>query len=92
MGGKIFLLTRLSTRPLEFNVKCDPAKALELRERYESVKPGYHMNKKYWNTVVLDGTIPSQEVFEMIDHSFEEVLKGVKKNKPPKHTNPRKKP
>src|SRR5512135_1846111 len=91
VGGKIFLLMRLSTRPLEFNLKCDPVKALELRERYESVRPGYHMNKKYWNTVVLDGTIPSKEVFSMIDHSFEEVLKGVKKKTQRKHPKTRKK-
>ncbi len=76
--GKIFLLMRLSTRPLSFNVKCDPARAIDLRERYEAVHPGYHMNKKYWNTIVLDGTIPSKEVFAMIDHSFDEVLKGLK--------------
>ena len=91
VGGRIFLLMRLSTRPLEFNVKCDPVKALELRERYESVKPGYHMNKKYWNTVVLDGTIPSKEIFSMIDQSFEEVLKGVKKTKPRQRPTPGKK-
>ena len=82
---KIFLLMRLAVRPLSFNVKCDPAKAVELRERYEAVQPGYHMNKKYWNTVVLDGTIPAKEVFAMIDHSYDEVLRGVKKV--PRHKN-----
>jgi predicted DNA-binding protein (MmcQ/YjbR family) len=79
---KIFLLMRLSTRPLAFNVKCDPARAVELRERYQAVQPGYHMNKKYWNTVVLDGTVPSKEVLAMIDHSYDEVLKGLSKGKP----------
>ncbi len=88
---KIFLLTRLSVRPLQFNVKCDPAKAIELREQYESVQPGYHMNKKYWNTVVLDGTIPAKEVFAMIDHSYDEVLKGVKTVRPRKKVAKRKK-
>ncbi len=73
--GKIFVLTRLLARPLSINLKCDPAHAIELRERYESVLPGYHMNKKYWNTVVLDGRIPVKEVFAMIDHSYDEVLK-----------------
>ena len=79
--GKIFLLTRLAVRPLSINLKCDPVKALELREQHESVQPGYHMNKKHWNTVILDGTIPTKEVFSMIDHSYDEVLKGVTKPK-----------
>ena len=79
VDGKIFLLMRLMTRPLAINLKCDPQKAMELRERYESVLPGYHMNKKYWNTVVLDGRIPAKEIFAMIDHSYDEVVKGVKK-------------
>lgn len=76
--GKIFLLLRLMTRPLSINLKCDPARAMDLRERYESVQPGYHMNKKYWNTVVLDASIPTKEVFAMIDHSYDEVLKGAR--------------
>ncbi len=74
--GKIFVLTRLMARPLSINLKCDPAKAVEWREQYESVLPGYHMNKKYWNTVVLDGRIPAKEVFTMIDHSYDEVLRN----------------
>jgi predicted DNA-binding protein (MmcQ/YjbR family) len=74
--GKIFLLTRLMARPLAINLKCDPVKAMELRERYESIQPGYHMNKKHWNTVLLDGTVPSKEVFRMIDHSYELVRNG----------------
>jgi predicted DNA-binding protein (MmcQ/YjbR family) len=79
VDGKIFLLMRLMVRPLTINLKCDPVKAIELRDRYESVLPGYHMNKKYWNTVVLDGSIPSKEVLAMIDHSYDEVVKGTKK-------------
>lgn len=85
VDGKIFLLMRLMARPLAINLKCDPQKAIELRERYESVLPGYHMNKKYWNTVILDGRIPAREVIAMIDHSYDEVLKGAKK-KPIKRT------
>ena len=77
--GKIFLLTRLMVRPLTINLKCDPVKAIELRDRSESVLPGYHMNKKYWNTVVLDGSIPTKEILAMIDHSYDEVIKGTKK-------------
>ncbi|HEY6952678.1 MAG TPA: MmcQ/YjbR family DNA-binding protein [Bacteroidota bacterium] len=90
VGGKIFLLTRLLARPLSINLKCDPAKALELREQYESVSPGYHMNKKYWNTVVLDGKIPAKEIFAMIDHSYDEVVKGLRKSVPLKNVKRRK--
>lgn len=79
VDGKIFLLMQLMSRPLAINLKCDPERAMELRERFESVLPGYHMNKKYWNTVVLDGRVPSKEVLAMIDHSYDEVLKGIKK-------------
>jgi len=71
--GKIFLLANLDG-DLSINIKCDPALALELRERYSSVIPGYHMNKKHWNTVYIDGTIPDREVFSWIDHSYDLVL------------------
>ena len=79
VNTKIFLLMRLTVHPLTINLKCDPERAIELRERYSSVIPGYHMNKKYWNTVILDGKVPNKEVLAMIDHSHEEVLKGVPK-------------
>lgn len=52
--NKIFLLVSLDASPLQFNAKCDPDKAIELREQYDAIKPGYHMNKKHWNTVVID--------------------------------------
>jgi predicted DNA-binding protein (MmcQ/YjbR family) len=68
--GKIFALVNLDG-DLSINLKCDPALALELRERYSSVTPGYHMNKKHWNTIFLDGSIPDKEVFSWIDHSYE---------------------
>lgn len=90
--GKIFLLMRLSARPLSVNIKCDPVKAVELRERYESVVPGYHMNKKYWNTVVLDGKVPAKEVFAMIDHSYDEVVRGLKGSANKKPAKRRKQP
>jgi len=67
--GKIFALANLDGDP-SLNLKCDPAFALELRERYSSVKPGYHMNKKHWNTIELDGSIPDKEIFSWIDHSY----------------------
>jgi predicted DNA-binding protein (MmcQ/YjbR family) len=73
---KIFLLTGLNNSPLQFNVKCDPAKALELRETYpENILPGYHMNKKHWNTVVVDGGLPTKLLKEMIDDSYNLVAK-----------------
>jgi len=70
--GKIFVLANLDG-DLSLNLKCDPAMALELRERYSSVIPGYHMNKKHWNTVYLNGTIPDKEVLSWIDNSYKLV-------------------
>jgi len=70
--GKIFALVNLEG-DLSINLKCEPAFAIELRERYTSVTPGYHMNKKHWNTVQLDGSIPDKEIFSWIDHSYERV-------------------
>ena len=71
--GKIFLLLPLDTVPLRFNVKCDPERAVELREQYAAVLPGYHMNKKHWNTVVADGSISSQLLRNWIDDSYDLV-------------------
>ena len=62
------------------NLKCDPALALQLRKEHPSVKPGYHMNKQHWNTVAIDGSIPEKEVLKMIDHSYELVVRGLKKS------------
>ena len=70
--GKIFALVNLDG-DLSINLKCEPALAIELRERYSSVIPGYHMNKKHWNTVYLDGSVPDKEIFSWIDHSYERV-------------------
>ena len=75
VNGKLFILISTNAHPLNVNLKCDPERAIELRERHAAVVPGYHMNKKHWNTVTLDGTIPSREVFEMIDHSYDLVAK-----------------
>jgi predicted DNA-binding protein (MmcQ/YjbR family) len=68
---KIFLLAGLDSLPLQFNVKCDPDKAIELREEYpETVLPGYHMNKKHWNTIIVDGRLSVKKLKEMIDDSY----------------------
>lgn len=73
--GKIFLLVSLYSQPLQFNAKCDPEKAVEWREQYDCVQPGYHMNKKHWNTVSIDGSIPNRLLTEMIDDSYSLVKK-----------------
>jgi predicted DNA-binding protein (MmcQ/YjbR family) len=77
--NKIFLLASLEKVPLQINLKCEPEYAVELRERYDAVQPGFHMNKSHWNTVLIDGSIPNSELKEMIDHSYEQVVKGLKK-------------
>ncbi|MEP6613720.1 MAG: MmcQ/YjbR family DNA-binding protein [Mucilaginibacter sp.] len=76
--GKLFLLTSIS-QGTSFNVKCEPELAVELREKYTEVQPGYHMNKKMWNTVRLDGTLTKKQLHDMIDHSYNEVVKGLPK-------------
>lgn len=78
INGKIYLLTGLNSERLSFNVKCDPQKAIELREEYPTVLPGYHMNKKHWNTVIADGSVPDNRLKEWIDHSFD-LVAGTKK-------------
>ena len=72
-AGKIFALVNLDGE-LSINLKCDPALAIELRERYSSVQPGYHMNKIHWNTINLDGTVPDKLVFSWIDHSYDLII------------------
>lgn len=72
-GSKIFALVNLD-EDLSINLKCDPALTIELRERYPSVTPGYHMNKKHWNTVLLDGTVPDKEILSWVDHSYELIM------------------
>ncbi|MEO6730144.1 MAG: MmcQ/YjbR family DNA-binding protein [Ferruginibacter sp.] len=77
--GKVFLLMPLDTSPLQFNVKCDPEKALELRDRYpDCVLPGYHMNKKHWNTIIVDGTLSNKQLLEMVEDSYGLVSKAKK--------------
>jgi len=79
VGEKLFLLTSLSQGD-RFNVKCDPELAIELREQHAEVQPGYHMNKKHWNTVHTNGNLTRKEIFDMIDHSYDLVLKSLPKN------------
>jgi predicted DNA-binding protein (MmcQ/YjbR family) len=79
VGEKLFLLTGI-TLGNQFNVKCDPELAIELRERYSEVQPGYHMNKKHWNTVYTDGILTRKQLCDMIDHSYDLVFKSLPKN------------
>ena len=68
----------MDSERLQFNVKCDPDKAIELREEHACVLPGYHMNKKHWNTIVVDGSVPSKQLKEWIDWSYDLVRKKKK--------------
>src|SRR5467141_3926650 len=77
VGGKMFALAALDEVPATVNLKCAPDLALELRDRYEQVRPGYHMNKKHWNTVEIESGIPEAELRKMIDHSYDLVVKGL---------------
>jgi predicted DNA-binding protein (MmcQ/YjbR family) len=80
VGSKMFALAALDEVPAKVNLKCDPDLALELRDRYDQVRPGYHMNKKHWNTVEIDSGIPDAEVRQMIDHSYDLVAKSLPKS------------
>lgn len=74
--GKIFLLIALEDSPLRFNVKCDPDAAVELREEFpENILPGYHMNKKHWNTIVADGKLKEKLLLKMLEDSYRLVAK-----------------
>lgn len=80
VGGKMFALISLGKIPLQINLKCDPEKAIELREEFEDIQPGWHMNKKHWNTIFLGGNIRWNDLKDWIDHSYDEVVKGLKKS------------
>lgn len=78
-GGKIFLLISLE-KGNRFNVKCDPEWAIELREQHNEIVPGYHMNKKHWNTVYMDGQLKFSFILELITHSYELIIKNLPKS------------
>src|SRR6476619_5783352 len=77
VGGKMFALAALDEVPPRVNLKCDPDLALDLRDRYEQVRPGYHMNKKHWNTVEIDSGLQGAELYGMIDHSYDLVIQSL---------------
>ena len=74
IGGRIFALVPLLNEPGTMNLKCDPALALELRARHRAIRPGYHQDKRHWNTIELDGSVDEDELRELIDHSYQLVL------------------
>jgi len=81
VGGKMFALTNLEGYPSTFNAKCDPERAIELRAEYVGIIPGWHMNKKHWNTVSLDGSLDRELLVDLIDHSYELVVASLTRAK-----------
>ena len=79
VGNKIFLLLSLDSDPVQFNAKCEPDKAVELREKYSAVLPGYHMNKQHWNTIICDGSVPKKLIYGWIDDSYLLILNSLSK-------------
>jgi predicted DNA-binding protein (MmcQ/YjbR family) len=73
VGGRMFALVPLGP-PASVSLKCDPEVAVDLRARHAAITPGYHLNKRHWNTVALDGSVPDEELLELIDHSYDLVV------------------
>jgi predicted DNA-binding protein (MmcQ/YjbR family) len=83
VGGKMFALTRLAARPLKISLKCEPALAEQLRATYAEIDPGYHLNKRHWNTVTLDGTIDDAMLHDLVEDSYDLVVDGLPKRARP---------
>lgn len=79
--GKMFALIGLEREPLAVNLKCDPDYALELRDEYSEIIAGYHMNKKHWNTVNVEGELEEKLILSLVDHSYDLVFKSLPKSK-----------
>lgn len=79
VGNKIFAIIDIELFE-SVNLKCDPERALELREKFVGIVPGYHMNKKHWNTVSFDGSVPDNLILELVDHSYDLILKSLPKS------------
>jgi len=77
VSGKMFALSRLDRAPLAISLKCEPALAEQLRETYSAVLPGYHLNKRHWNTVIVDGSLPDQMIKDLIEDSYDLVVSGL---------------
>ena len=83
VGGKMFALSHLDAQPLQVSVKCDPEIALQLRAGYPAIAPGYHLNKRHWNTVTIDGSLPDQMLSEMLTDSYDLVVASLPKARRP---------
>jgi predicted DNA-binding protein (MmcQ/YjbR family) len=77
VAGKMFALTGLDADEFKINLKCDPERAIKLRDEHPSIIPGFHMNKKHWNTVIIDGSFSQKLLLELIDHSYELVIQSL---------------
>ena len=77
VAGKMFALSALDRTPLEVSLKCEPELAEQLRSAYDAVRPGYHLNKRHWNTITLDGSIPDQAVRDLIEDSYALVASAL---------------
>jgi predicted DNA-binding protein (MmcQ/YjbR family) len=81
VAGKMFALSRLERRPLQVSLKCEPDLADQLRLAHDSINPGYHLNKRHWNTVTLDGSLPDRMVRDLIEDSHDLVVAGLPRAK-----------
>lgn len=79
--GKVFLITPIASKPVRINIKCNPITAIELREKYSCVLPGFHMNKKHWNTIICDGSVNDKLIKEWIDDSYKLIVENLPKKK-----------
>jgi predicted DNA-binding protein (MmcQ/YjbR family) len=77
VAGKMFALSALDRAPLEVSVKCEPELAVGLRDSYPAIRPGYHLNKRHWNTLTLDGSLPDQLVRDLIEDSYDLVFSAL---------------
>lgn len=85
VGGKMFALIAVGSQPPRISLKCDPIDAQFLRDQYDAVQPGYHLNKQHWNTVTVDGSVPQAELLRMIDESYRLVVNSLPRAKRPPH-------
>jgi predicted DNA-binding protein (MmcQ/YjbR family) len=81
VDNKMFALASLDAHPASVNLKCNPERAIELRGEFDTIQPGYHMSKKHWNTVTIESGLPNDFITELIDHSYELVVKGFTKKR-----------
>jgi predicted DNA-binding protein (MmcQ/YjbR family) len=83
VGGKMFALCSLDAQPLQLSVKCDPDLAVQLRVAHPAIAPGYHLNKRHWNTITLDGSLPDQMVTDLLGDSYDLVVASLPKARRP---------